>query len=321
MNKSVLVTGGAGFIGSHLVDALVRRGERVRVVDDLSAGNLSNLKPVRAKVEFIRGDIRDERVMRRAVKGVGILYHQAALRSVPKSVDRPMDYHEVNTTATLQMLRLAKEAGVRRVVYASSSSVYGDKTPLPQKESLFPTPQSPYAASKLAQEIYAVMFSRLYGLETVGLRYFNVFGPRQSLENRYAVVVPKFITSLLAGKPPPIHGDGKQTRDFTYVENVVQANLKAGKARGVSGQVFNVASGVTHSVLELARKLNGELGLRIQPKFFPPRVGDVRHTWADIAKARRLLGYRVGVEFEEGLGRTAAWFRRHRTDVSLGDFG
>lgn len=312
MNKRVLVTGGAGFIGSHLVDALVRRGERVRVVDNLSAGNLNNLKPVRVKVEFIRGDIRDEGLMRRAVQGVDVIYHQAALRSVPKSVGRPMEYHEVNTTATFQMLRLAKEAGVRRVVYASSSSVYGDHTPLPQRETMLPTPQSPYAASKMAQEIYAVMFDKLYGLETVGLRYFNVFGPRQSLENKYAVVVPKFITSLLAGLPPPIHGDGKQTRDFTYVENVVQANLKAGRARGVGGQVFNVASGATHSVLDLARLLNRELGLKIKPKFLPPRVGDVRRTWADVGKARRLLGYRVAVDFEEGLRRTVDWFSEHR---------
>ncbi len=315
MNKSLLVTGGAGFIGSHLVDALVRRGGRVRVVDNLSAGKLNNLQPVAGRIEFIRGDIRDERLMRRAVKGVGVIYHQAALRSVPKSLGRPMEYHEVNVTATFQMLRLAREAGVRRVVYASSSSVYGDDTPLPQRETMLPTPQSPYAASKLAQEVYAVMFAKLYGLETVGLRYFNVFGPRQSLENKYAVVVPKFITCLLAGLPPPIHGDGRQTRDFTYVENVVQANLKAGRAKGVSGQVFNIASGATHSVLELSRLLNEEMGSRIRPKFLPIRRGDVRKTWADIGKARRLLGYRVAVGFEEGLSRTVAWFKEHRREV------
>ena len=315
MSKPVLVTGGAGFIGSHLVDALVRRGGRVRVVDNLSAGNLKNLKPVSGKIEFIRGDIRDEVVMRRAVKGVGVIYHQAALRSVPKSVDRPMEYHEVNATATLQMLRLAQEAGIRRVVYASSSSVYGDKTPLPQKESMLPAPQSPYAASKLAQEIYAGMFAKLYGLETVGLRYFNVFGPRQSLENRYAVVVPKFITSLLSGERPPIHGDGKQTRDFTYVENVVRANLKAAAAPRVSGEVFNISGGCRHSVLDLARRLNKLLGTRIRPKFLLPRPGDVRHTLADIGKARRLIGYRVVVPFEEGLMRTARWFQLHGPEL------
>jgi len=246
-NGLVLVTGGAGFIGSHLTEALVRRGARVRVLDNLSEGALKNLAGVRERIEFIRGDIREERVMRRALKGVKAVYHQAALRSVPKSVDNPAVYHDVNVTATFQLLRLAREARVRRVVYASSSSVYGERTPLPQKETMLTAPQSPYAASKMAMEVYCRMFSRLYGLETVGLRYFNVFGPRQSLENQYAVVVPKFITSLLAGKPPPIHGDGRQTRDFTYVENVVQANLRAARAAGVSGEVFNVASGKTHS--------------------------------------------------------------------------
>ena len=313
MNKGALVTGGAGFIGSHLVDALVRRGQHVRVVDNFSAGSMKNLKEVPAsKLEVLRGDIRDERLMRRAVKGVEVIYHQAALRSVPKSVDRPMDYHEVNVTATFQMLRMAKEAGVRRVVYASSSSVYGDKTPLPQRETILPVPQSPYAASKMAQEIYCVMFSKLYGLETVGLRYFNVFGPRQSLENKYAVVVPKFITCLLAGERPPIHGDGKQTRDFTYVGNVVQANLKAARAAGVSGRVFNVASGTAYSVLDLVRFLNQELGTSIRPRMLKPRPGDVKHTWADIGQAKRLLGYRVEVPFREGLHKTAEWFGRNR---------
>ena len=313
MRKTALVTGGAGFIGSHLVNALVKRGQRVRVIDDFSAGSMKNLKGVPAfKLEVLRGDIRDERLMRRAVKGAEVIYHQAALRSVPKSVDQPMDYHEVNVTATFQMLRLAKEAGVKRVVYASSSSVYGDKTPFPQRETLLPVPQSPYAASKMAQEVYCVMFAKLYGLETVGLRYFNVFGPRQSLENKYAVVVPKFITCLLAGEKPPIHGDGRQTRDFTYVGNVVQANLKAARAAGVSGQVFNVASGTAYSVLDLVRLLNRELGTSIRPQMLKPRVGDVKHTWADIAKAKRLLGYRVEVPFREGLHLTTEWFRKNQ---------
>ena len=313
MKKTILVTGGAGFIGSHLVEALTRRGRRVRVLDNLSAGTLKNLAGAVGRVEFIRGDIRDERALRRAVKGVEVIFHQAALRSVPKSVDHPSLYHEVNVTATFQMLQLAKEAGVRRVVYASSSSVYGERTPLPQREEMPASPQSPYAASKLAMEVYCGMFSRLYGLQTVGLRYFNVFGPRQSLENKYAVVVPKFITSLLAGKPPPIHGDGRQTRDFTYVENVVRANLQAAAApKAAAGQVFNVASGSSHSVLELAGFLTRHLGSRVKPKFLPERPGDVLHTWADIGKAKRLLGYRVAVPFEEGLRRTAGWFDRNR---------
>lgn len=318
--STVLVTGGAGFIGSHLAEALVGRGQRVRVLDNLSAGNLKNLRGFAQKVEFIRGDVRDERAVRRALKGVRVVYHQAAMRSVPKSVGNPMGYHEVNATATLQMLHLGKEARVRRVVYASSSSVYGDETPLPQSEELLPAPQSPYAASKLAMEVYCTMYSRLFGLQTVGLRYFNVFGPRQSLESKYAVAVPRFIISLLRGEPPPIHGDGRQTRDFTYVENVVRANLRAAAAsRKAAGQVFNVASGSRHSVLELARLLSKILRIDIGPRFTPKRAGDVLHTWADIRKARRLLGYRVAVPFEEGLRRTASWFRAHPQDWNLID--
>lgn len=313
MKKAVLVTGGAGFIGSHLVEALVRRGERVRVLDNLSEGRLSNLASVRPKIQFIRGDIRSEPVLRRVLRGAGVVYHQAALRSVPKSVGKPFLYHEVNTTGTLLLFQLAQEAGVKRVIYASSSSVYGDEVPIPQRESARPAPQSPYAASKLATEHYGSLFSRLYGLETVGLRYFNVFGPRQSLENQYAVVVPKFITALFRGEPPPIHGDGQQTRDFTYVENVVQANLRAARVPGVSGEVFNIAMGDRCSVFQLAKKLSGITGVPIRPKFLPKRPGDVLHTGADISKARRLLGYRVIVNLEEGLRRTAAWFNENRS--------
>ncbi len=312
-----LVTGGAGFIGSHLVEALVKRGGRVRIVDNLSAGALKNLKAVSSRVEFIRGDIREESVLRRAVRGVEVVYHQAALRSVPKSVDNPSAYHDVNVTATFHLLRLAKEAGVRRVVYASSSSVYGDRTPLPQSEQILPRPQSPYAASKLAMEVYCMMFTRLYGLETVGLRYFNVFGPRQSLENKYAVAVPKFITSMINGEPPPIHGDGRQTRDFTYVGNVVQANLKAAAARKAPGEVFNIASGSHHSVRELAELIREILGVQTRPKFGPKRRGDVLHTWADIRKAKRLLGYRVVVPFDEGVRRTTDWFQKNRPEWNL----
>lgn len=319
MKKKVLVTGGAGFIGSHLVEALVRRGEKVRVLDNLSEGRLDNLAAVRKKIEFIQDDVRNLATLRRALRGVQIVYHQAALRSVPKSVGSPLLYHEVNATATLQLLQLAKEAGVRRVVYASSSSVYGDRAPLPQRETTLAVPQSPYAASKLASEHYAVLYSKLYGLETVGLRYFNVFGPRQSLENQYAVVVPKFITSLLKGEPPPIHGDGKQTRDFTYVQNVVQANLRAARARGVSGEVFNVAAGSRCSVAGLACRLNEIIGVHIPPRFLTKRPGDVLHTGADIRKAKNLLGYRAMIPFEEGLRRTAEWFDQNRSFWDVAD--
>ena len=307
-----MVTGGAGFIGSHLVEALVRRGRKVRVLDNLFSGNLKNLEAVSGKIEFIKGDIRDQADLRKAAKKVEVIFHQAALRSVPKSVGNPGEYHEVNATATLHLLRIAKEEGVRRVVYASTSSIYGDKTPLPQQEIFYPRPFSPYAASKLAGEFYCALFARLYRLETVALRYFNVFGPRQSLENQYAVVVPKFITCLLNGRPPPIHGDGRQTRDFTYVENVVQANLKASVAPRAVGEVFNVAGGSRHSVLKLAELLARKIGTKIKPQFIAVRPGDVQDTWADLRKSRRLLGYRATVPFEKGLDRTIEWFSRNR---------
>ncbi len=313
MKKTVLVTGGAGFIGSHLTEALVRRGERVRVLDNLSEGRRLNLKAVAGKIEFIRGDVRSVAALRKALKGVGVVYHQAALRSVPKSVGNPFLYHDVNATGTLHLFQAAKEADVKRVVYASSSSVYGDLVPIPQREDAHPVPQSPYAASKLASELYAGIYSNLYGLETVGLRYFNVFGPRQSLENQYAVVVPKFITCLLTGEPLPVYGDGRQSRDFTYVGNVVQANLKAAAAPGVSGEVFNIAAGDRCSVLYLARSLGRILQKKPVLKLLPKRPGDVLHTAADIRKARILLDYRVTVSFEEGLRLTSAWFSENRS--------
>ncbi len=308
----VLVTGGAGFIGSHLVEALVRRGHRVRVLDNLSSGNLDNLKSVRRRIEFVQGDIRDEKKLRKALRGVEVVFHQAALRSVPKSVKHPIEYHEVNATATLSLLQLALESGVRRVVYASSSSVYGE-VPLPQREEGPVRPQSPYAASKLSGEIYCAMMTRLTGLETVALRYFNVFGPRQSLENEYAVAIPRFITCLLTARPCPIHGDGKQTRDFTYVENVVLANLKAASVPLASGEVFNVGCGEHHSVLQLAQRLGRETGVNLAPIHTPPRPGDAPHSWAHTAKARRILGFQARVPFPEGLRRTLTWFDQNRS--------
>lgn len=308
---NVLVTGGAGFIGSHLVDALVERGYGVRVLDNFSSGDLENLEKVRRKIELIRGDIRNEKLLRRSLQGITIVFHQAALRSVPKSVANPIEYHEVNTTATLRLFKFSQECRVRRVVYASSSSIYGD-TPLPQKETMIPSPGSPYASSKLAAETYGTMFTRLYGLKTVGLRYFNVFGPRQSLENEYAVVVPKFITCLLKNQRPPIYGDGLQSRDFTYVENVVGANLRAMNAPRAVGRVFNVASGRRYSVRKLAQLLCREINVQVEPRFLPPRAGDVKHTWADISSAKRFLGYWVAVPFVEGLSRTVDWFKAHR---------
>ncbi len=305
-----LVTGGAGFIGSHLAEALVKRGYKVRILDNLYTGFLRNLDPIAKKVDFIRGDIRDAKTVRRALKGMNLVFHQAALRSVPKSVENPLEFNDVNVTAVLQLFQLAHEAKVKRVVYASSSSVYGD-CPMPQREDKLTVPLSPYAATKLADEIYGKMFTRLYGLETVGLRYFNVFGPRQSLESEYAVVIPKFIVCYLKGIPPPIHGDGGQTRDFTYIGNVVNANLKAATASKAAGDSFNVASAINYSVAELAELIRKDLGSKIKPIHTPTRQGDVRHTRGDTRKAKRLLGFEVTIPFKEGLVKTIRWFQNH----------
>ncbi len=304
-----LVTGGAGFIGSHIVAALVQRGEQVRVLDNFDSGQRQNLAPVLSKIELMEGDIRDMPTVQRALQGVDYVLHQAALRSVPKSLGDPIGYHAVNVTGTLHLLQAARAVKVQRVVVASSSSVYGETDQLPEREDQTPAPISPYAATKLADELYCQLYTRAYGVPTVCLRYFNVFGPRQSLESEYAVVVPKFITNLLKGEAPPIHGDGAQSRDFTFVEDVVAANLQACVAEHAAGEAFNIAGGQSHSVLELAETLNRILGTTIPPKLGPVRPGDVKHTLADISKAARLLGWRPAVSFEEGLRRTAAWYR------------
>ncbi|MFI5396504.1 MAG: SDR family oxidoreductase [Candidatus Binatia bacterium] len=300
-----LVTGGAGFIGSSIVEALVRNGEHVRILDDFSTGSLINLAEVKERVEVIEGDLRDLAVVRRAVAGVTYILHQAALRSVPRSIDDPLSTDEVNTHGTLQLLLAAREAKtVRRVVYASSSSAYGDSPALPKVEDQLPSPISPYAVAKLAAEYYCRMFTRLYGLETVSLRYFNVFGPKQSPESKYAAVVPLFIRAALRGEPVIVHGDGEQSRDFTYIDNVVQANLKACAAAGVGGEVFNIACNTRHSVLEIAHTIQKLLGRTINIQHTPPRAGDVRHTQASIEKAQRLLDYHPTIGFEEGMRRT-----------------
>src|SRR5579862_3817110 len=300
-----LVTGGAGFIGSNLVEALVERGERVRVFDDFSTGEMANLAGVKDHVEVMRGDLRDMAAVRRAVDGVTHISHQAALRSVPRSVDDPMSTDLVNTHGTLQLLVAAREAEtVQRVVYASSSSAYGDSPALPKVEDQTPAPISPYAVAKLAAEHYCRTFSHLYGLETVSLRYFNVFGPKQSPESKYAAVVLLFMRAALKGAPIIIHGDGEQSRDFTYIDNVVQANLLSLSTPGVGGEVFNVACNSRHSVLEIAHMVEKLLGRAITIEHTPPRSGDVRHTLASIEKAERLLHYRPTVGFEEGMRRT-----------------
>lgn len=303
-----LVTGGAGFIGSHIVDELVRRRDKVRVIDDLSSGKRENLEGV-SEIEFIEGDIRDLALLKKTLKGCDYVIHQAALRSVPKSMKNPALYDEVNVMGTLNVLSASAENGVKRVVFASSSSIYGDSTKLPQNEDQIPQPISPYAATKLAGEHYCRVFAKSYGLETVALRYFNVFGPRQSLESEYAVVIPKFITCMLKGEQPPIHGDGEQTRDFTYIDNVVDANLAAAMRDGISGEVFNVACGKGHSLLDLVRILNEIMGKEIKPRFTEPRPGDVKHTLSDITKMKKLLHFDPKIDFVLGLRKTIEYFR------------
>jgi len=312
-----LVTGGAGFIGSSIADVLVRKGERVRVLDNFSTGDMANLADVKDRVEIVEGDLRDMDAVRRAVAGVTYIVHQAALRSVPRSVDDPLSTDAVNTHGTLQLLVAAREAKtVRRVVYASSSSVYGDSPALPKVEDQTPAPISPYAVAKLAAELYCRMFTRLYGLETVSLRYFNVFGPKQSPESKYAAVVPLFIRAALRNEPIIIHGDGEQSRDFTYIDNVVQANLLACTTPGVGGEVFNIACNARYSVLDIARTVERLLGRPAKIEHTQPRSGDVRHTQASIEKAERLLHYHPTIGFDDGMRRTFEALRRALADPS-----
>jgi nucleoside-diphosphate-sugar epimerase len=304
-----LVTGGAGFIGSNIVEELVRRGQKVVVLDSLITGKRENLKPFAGRIEFVKGDIRERPVLRRAMKGVDYVIHQAALRSVPKSVDDPFTTNDINVNGTLNVLFEAKRSGVRRVVYASSSSAYGDAREFPQKETHLPVPISPYGVSKLAAENYCVTFAKTFGLETVSLRYFNVFGPRQNPESKYSAVIPAFLFAMMKGRRPVVEWDGKQSRDFTYVGNVVRANLNACTAPGVSGEVFNVACGSTVSVIAIVNGLNRLLGTDIKPIYAPKRRGDVRKTCADVGRMKRMLKVGKITGFEDGLRFTVDWFR------------
>jgi UDP-glucose 4-epimerase len=304
-----LITGGAGFIGSHIAERLIERGERVRVLDDLSTGRWENLAPWTDRIEFLRGSICGIETCREACRDVAFVLHQAALPSVPRSVRDPARSHAVNVDGTLNLLIAAREAGVQRFVLASSSAVYGDTEELPKHESLMPNPLSPYAVNKLCAEHYARVFARLYGLETVALRYFNVYGPRQDPRSEYAAVIPRFISAMLRGEPPTIFGDGMQSRDFTYVENVVEANLLACHAIGASGLVMNVGTGERHSLRQLAAAVAKILRRKVEPVFAPPRPGDVRHSLASIRLARETLGYEPRVGFREGLERTVAYFQ------------
>jgi len=304
-----LVTGGAGFIGSHLVEELVRRGERVRVVDNLVTGHRENLAAVAGRVEFIEGDLAEADVANAAAAGMDYVLHQAAIPSVPRSVAEPVFCHRANVEATLNLLVAARDAGVRRLVFAGSSSVYGNTAVLPTREDMPLDPLTPYALQKLIGEQYAALFTSLYGLETVTTRYFNVFGPRQDPSSPYSGVISLFIRSLIDGRPPTIFGDGGQTRDFTYVANVVDGVLKACHAPGVSGRVINVATGGRVSLNELFESLRSLTGASVAPRFGPPRTGDIRDSQADIERARTLLGYAPTIAFDEGLARTMAWAR------------
>jgi len=335
---NVLVTGGAGFIGSHLVEALLKRGETVRILDDLSTGKVENLReatgfsvpalerrpaggrkiPLGPGAEFIPGSITDPEACRAACENVSWVFHLAALGSVQRSVEDPLASHEANATGTLRMLRAAKEAGVKRFLFASSSSVFGnlaaDSEEVKAKGETDPLhPESPYAATKLLGEHYCRIFFRLYGLETVALRYFNVFGPRQDPNSIYSAVIARFMQALRSGKPPVIYGDGNQSRDFTYVENVVAANLLAREAPGIGGRVFNIACGRRVSVNELLSRLQEISGIRISPRFEAARAGEIRHSLAAIGQARAHLGYEPRVGFEEGLAATWEWLRKERT--------
>ncbi len=313
--KKFLVTGGAGFIGSHIVETLVKKGHFVRILDNFSSGkeeNLSFTKDLKPNTyNLIKGDIRDRDTCLEATKSIDFVLHQAALRSVPKSMLNPKEYNAVNIGGTVNMLEAALENKIKCFVFASSSSIYGDIGAFPEKEDFLPQPISPYALTKLTGEHYCRIFSYHYGLSTVSLRYFNVFGPRQSLDDEYAVVIPKFIHSILNEEQPPIYGTGKQSRDFTYVANVVQANLLAAKKLKSKGGVFNIASGRDYSVLELAQILNKLMKKEVKPIFLKPRPGDVFKTLADLSRSKKILGFRPKIDFVEGLKLTVEWFKNN----------
>jgi nucleoside-diphosphate-sugar epimerase len=308
-----LITGGAGFIGSHLVERLVRDGAEVVVLDDLSTGRREHLRPVRDRIRFIRGNAARLEVCRRAMRGVDYVLHHAAVTSVPQSTRNPVGAHQANVTGTLNILVAAHEAKVRRVVYAGSTAAYGDAAELPNHEALLPRPLSAYAASKLAGEAYCQAFWRTHRLETVVLRYFNIYGPRQNLDSHYGAVVPLFIGAALSGAPPVIFGDGGQTRDFTFVTNVVEANLLAchAPAERAAGEVFNIGCGTATSIRELWRRIAELVGVEVEPLHNAARAGDVRHSFASIDRAREQLGYNPAVKLDEGLQRTIEYYREH----------
>ena len=313
LTGTYLVTGGAGFIGSHIAAALAASGARVRVLDDLSTGHAENLEEIGGNVEFVRGGLTDADALRRALAGVEVVFHEAAIPSVPRSVENPAETHRACVEGTFALLDAARGAGVRRVVYAASSSAYGDQPTLPKVEDMRPEPLSPYAAAKLVGEYYCQVWTRVYGFETVALRYFNVFGPRQDPSSQYSGVISRFISALASGGRPVIYGDGEQSRDFTYVSNVVDGNLRAAESGAAVGRVMNLATGrrtTLNELLESLKKLTGRDD--VQAEYREPRVGDVRHSLADIACAREHLGYEPQVGLEEGLRHTLDWWKQSR---------
>ena len=303
-----LVTGAAGFIGSNIVHELLRRKHEVRGIDNFATGRRENIKGFVSDIEFIEGDIRDADALKSAMQGVDVVLHQAAIPSVPRSIQDPATSHDVNVNGTLNILTVARELGVRRIVNASSSSVYGDSPTLPKREDMPTNPLSPYAVSKLSAERYCTVFSRVYDIEAVSLRYFNVFGPRQDPTSQYSAVIPKFITAMQRGEQPVIFGDGEQSRDFTYVANVVEANILASEAALEEGISVNCACHERTTLNDLVRQLNELLGTSIQPKYAPPRPGDIKHSYADIALAQRTIGFRPNTDFKTGLKKTVAWY-------------
>jgi len=313
MSNFCLVTGGAGFIGSSIARALLDRGDRVRVLDDFSSGKRENLAGVieHTRLEVIEGDVRDAALLARVLEGVELVFHEAAIPSVQRSVEDPLPTNEVNVTGTLHLLLAARRAGVRRVVYAASSSAYGDSPTLPKREDMATAPMSPYAVAKLAGEHYCRTFFDVFGLETVSLRYFNVFGPRQDPTSLYSAVIPLFITAALRRKPVTIYGDGEQSRDFCFIDNVIEANFRAAQAPAaqVSGGVFNIACGVATDLNQVVALIGDILGRKVEPVHEAERAGDIKHSLADIGQARERLGYTAAVSFAEGLRRTLDWYR------------
>jgi nucleoside-diphosphate-sugar epimerase len=308
----VLVTGGAGFIGSHIATALVDQGAKVRVIDDLSTGYQRNLDEIASKIDFVRASLRDDKALRGALTDVELVFHEAAIPSVPRSVERPVETHEATANATFGLLLAARDQKVRRLVYAASSSAYGDQPELPKREDMRPAPLSPYAAAKLMGEYYCQVFTHVYGLETVSLRYFNVFGPRQDPTSQYSGVISRFMEALVSGQQPVIYGDGQQSRDFTFVSNAVDANMRAGQSERAVGKVINIANGERVTLIQLLETMKDITGKPdVSPRFEPPRAGDVRDSLADLSVAKDLLGYTPTVDLKDGLRRTFEWWTRN----------